>query len=109
MALNYIFVAFFLIALVVAAIKLIFLGDTQVFTDMVNATLGTTAFGALANGSSYAVAGTYSAAASTFTVGGTLTTGNDTLIVSATGTNFDNDLVVLTNVAAGTIAAVNIV
>ncbi|MCG8470161.1 MAG: spore maturation protein [Gemmatimonadetes bacterium] len=38
MALNYIWVAFFLIALVVGAIKLIFLGDTQVFTDMVNST-----------------------------------------------------------------------
>ncbi len=38
MVLNYIWVAFFLIALVVGLVKLIFLGDTQVFTDMVNST-----------------------------------------------------------------------
>ncbi len=38
MALNYIWIAFFLIALVVGLIKLIFLGDTQVFTNMVNST-----------------------------------------------------------------------
>jgi spore maturation protein SpmA len=38
MVLNYIWVAFFLIAFVVALAKLIFLGDTVVFTDMVNAT-----------------------------------------------------------------------
>ncbi len=38
MVLNYIWIAFFLIALVVGLIKLIFLGDTQVFTDMVNST-----------------------------------------------------------------------
>ncbi len=38
MVLNYIWVAFFLIAFVVALAKLIFLGDTAVFTDMVNAT-----------------------------------------------------------------------
>jgi spore maturation protein SpmA len=38
MVLNYIWIAFFLIALVVGLIKLIFLGDTQVFTAMVNST-----------------------------------------------------------------------
>ncbi|HKK68749.1 MAG TPA: nucleoside recognition domain-containing protein [Bacteroidales bacterium] len=38
MVLNYIWVAFFLIAFVVALAKLIFLGDTAVFTDMVNST-----------------------------------------------------------------------
>ncbi len=38
MVLNYIWVAFFLIAFVVALAKLIFLGDTAVFIDMVNAT-----------------------------------------------------------------------
>lgn len=37
MALNYIWVGFFLIAFVVALFKLIFLGDTQVFTDIMNA------------------------------------------------------------------------
>jgi spore maturation protein SpmA len=38
MVLNYIWIAFFLIALVVGMIKLIFLGDTEVFTAMVNST-----------------------------------------------------------------------
>ncbi|MFO7790593.1 MAG: nucleoside recognition domain-containing protein [Bacteroidales bacterium] len=38
MVLNYIWVAFFLIAFLVALAKLIFLGDTAVFTEMVNAT-----------------------------------------------------------------------
>ena len=38
MILNYLFVAFFLIALVVGLVKLIVLGDTEVFTTMVNAT-----------------------------------------------------------------------
>ena len=38
MALNYIWVAFFLIAFVVALIKLLFLGDTEVFTKMVEST-----------------------------------------------------------------------
>ncbi len=38
MALNYIWVAFFLIALVVALVRLIFFGDTAVFTNMVNST-----------------------------------------------------------------------
>jgi len=38
MVLNYIWIAFFLIALVVGLIKLILLGDTEVFTAMVNST-----------------------------------------------------------------------
>lgn len=38
MALNYIWIGFFLIALLVAAAKLIFTGDAQVFTEVVNAT-----------------------------------------------------------------------
>ncbi len=38
MALNYIWIFFFLIAFVIGLVKLIFLGDTQVFPDMVNAT-----------------------------------------------------------------------
>lgn len=38
MALNYIFVFFFLIAFVIAIVKLIFLGDTEVFTSMVGST-----------------------------------------------------------------------
>ena len=38
MVLNYLFVAFFLIALVVGLVKLVFLGDTEVFTAMVKAT-----------------------------------------------------------------------
>lgn len=38
MALNYLFIFFFLIAFVIALVKLVFLGDTQVFTDMVQAT-----------------------------------------------------------------------
>lgn len=38
MALNYIWIGFFLIALVVACAKLIFTGDTQVFSDIINAT-----------------------------------------------------------------------
>src|SRR5512147_1194350 len=38
MVLNYIWVAFFLIALVVALVRLIFFGDTMVFTNMVNST-----------------------------------------------------------------------
>lgn len=37
MVLNYIWIAFFLIAFVVAACKLIFLGDTNVFTEIINA------------------------------------------------------------------------
>ena len=38
MALNYIWIAFFLIAFVVGAAKMLFLGDTQVFPDMMNST-----------------------------------------------------------------------
>ncbi|WP_321375866.1 nucleoside recognition domain-containing protein [uncultured Draconibacterium sp.] len=38
MALNYLFIFFFVIAFLIALVKLIFLGDTQVFTDMVQAT-----------------------------------------------------------------------
>ena len=38
MVLNYLFVAFFLIALVVGLVKLVFFGDTEIFTAMVNAT-----------------------------------------------------------------------
>lgn len=38
MVLNYIWIAFFIIAFVVALVKLIFLGDTQVFTDIMNST-----------------------------------------------------------------------
>ena len=38
MVLNYIWIAFFLISLVVGFIKLVFFGDTEVFTEMVNST-----------------------------------------------------------------------
>jgi spore maturation protein SpmA len=38
MVLNYIWVAFFLIALVVGLVRLIFMGDTAIFTNMVNST-----------------------------------------------------------------------
>lgn len=38
MTLNYIWLAFFLIALVVGLVKLVFLGDTAIFTSMVQAT-----------------------------------------------------------------------
>lgn len=46
MVLNYIWIAFFLIALVVGLFKLVFLGDTEVFTAMVNSTfeMATTGF-----------------------------------------------------------------
>ncbi len=37
MVLNYIWIAFFLIAFVVAAAKLLFFGDTEVFTSIINA------------------------------------------------------------------------
>ncbi len=36
MALNYIWIAFFLIGFVVAVFQLVFLGNTQIFTDLVN-------------------------------------------------------------------------
>lgn len=38
MVLNYIWIAFFVIAFIVALIRLIFWGDTQVFTDIMNST-----------------------------------------------------------------------
>ncbi len=38
MVLNYIWIAFFVIAFVVALIRLIFFGDTQVFTEIINST-----------------------------------------------------------------------
>ena len=38
MALNYIWVAFFVVAFAVAAVKLLFLGQTDIFTQVVNAT-----------------------------------------------------------------------
>ena len=38
MVLNYIWIAFFLVALVVGSVKLIFFGDTEIFTTMVNST-----------------------------------------------------------------------
>lgn len=41
MVLNYIWIAFFLIAFIVALVKLIFLGDVQVFTDIMNSTYDT--------------------------------------------------------------------
>jgi len=41
MVLNYIWVAFFLIAFIVALVKLIFFGDLQVFTDIMNSTYDT--------------------------------------------------------------------
>lgn len=39
MALNYIWIFFFLIAFVVGLVKLIFMGDPQIFTDMMNSTM----------------------------------------------------------------------
>ena len=41
MALNYIFVSFFLIGLVVGLVRLVFFGDTAIFTSMVNSTFDT--------------------------------------------------------------------
>lgn len=38
MALNYLFIFFFLVAFVIGLAKLLFLGDTEVFTAMVNST-----------------------------------------------------------------------
>jgi len=38
MVLNYIWIAFFLVSLVVGFVRLVFFGDTQIFTDMVNST-----------------------------------------------------------------------
>jgi spore maturation protein SpmA len=45
MALNYIWIAFFLISLVMGLGKLIFLGDTEIFTTMVNSTFEMAALG----------------------------------------------------------------
>ena len=41
MVLNYIWIAFFLIAFIVALVKLIFLGDVNIFTDIMNSTYDT--------------------------------------------------------------------
>ena len=38
MVLNYIWVAFFVIAFIVALIKLLFMGNTEIFTELVNST-----------------------------------------------------------------------
>ena len=38
MVLNYIWIAFFLIAFVTALMRLVFLGDTQVFPEIINST-----------------------------------------------------------------------
>lgn len=38
MVLNYIWIAFFLIAFVTALMQLVFLGDTQVFPEIINST-----------------------------------------------------------------------
>ena len=38
MVLNYIWIAFFIIAFIVALGKLIFTGDTQIFTEIINST-----------------------------------------------------------------------
>ena len=38
MVLNYIWVAFFVIAFIVALCKLLFMGDTDIFTELVNST-----------------------------------------------------------------------
>ena len=38
MVLNYIWIAFFVIAFVVAVCKLLFLCDTQIFTEIINST-----------------------------------------------------------------------
>ena len=45
MVLNYIWIAFFLIAFVVAMAKLIFFGDTQVFTDIIQSTFSSSKTG----------------------------------------------------------------
>ena len=38
MVLNYIWVGFFVIAFIVALCKLIFMGDVEIFTELVNST-----------------------------------------------------------------------
>jgi len=46
MALNYVWISFFLIAFVVALFKLIFLGDQQIFQTIINGTFDTASAGA---------------------------------------------------------------
>lgn len=41
MALNYIWIAFFLLAFIIALCKLVFMGDTQVFPEIMNSTFAT--------------------------------------------------------------------
>ena len=41
MVLNYIWIAFFIIAFIIALVKLIFMGDTTVFPAMMNSTFET--------------------------------------------------------------------
>ena len=41
MALNYIWIAFFVVAFVIALVRLIFMGDTDVFPSMINSTFAT--------------------------------------------------------------------
>lgn len=41
MVLNYIWISFFLVALVVGLVRLIVMGDTAIFTNMVNSTFET--------------------------------------------------------------------
>lgn len=38
MVLNYIWTAFFIIAFIVALCRLVFMGDTEIFTELVNST-----------------------------------------------------------------------
>ena len=45
MVLNYIWIGFFLIAFVVALIKLVFFGDVGIFTDIMNSTFETAKLG----------------------------------------------------------------
>ncbi len=39
MVLNYIWIAFFLIAFVIATVRLVFMGDVEVFPAMINSTI----------------------------------------------------------------------
>ena len=41
MVLNYIWIAFFLIAFVIATVRLVFMGDTEVFPAIMNSTFDT--------------------------------------------------------------------
>ena len=38
MVLNYIWIGFFVVAFIIALVKVIFLGDTEIFTAIMNAT-----------------------------------------------------------------------